>query len=306
VYLRNFVIAISSRLAEPRTLIIDGATGTELQRRGVAMSEHAWCGAGALLAPDVLREVHADYIRAGAEVIIVNSYASAPHHLEAAGLGERAEEANRRATELAREARDQAASNPVWIAGSLSLLAPNFNDAERPSPTKLAASLSRQATWLAEAGVELLVLEMLRDVTYSTAAAEAALSIGLPVWSGFSCVRGRNGELVTDGHVQGVMPFVDVLESVTGLGEELVGIMHSEIEDTTPALDALRCVSPLPLGAWPNSGYFEPPNWHFDHVISPDAFAQTCAEWVDAGVKVVGGCCGLGPDHIRAAAERLV
>ncbi|HSS65134.1 MAG TPA: homocysteine S-methyltransferase family protein [Gammaproteobacteria bacterium] len=298
-------MTISERLAEPRTLILDGATGTELQRRGVAMSEHAWCGAGALLAPDVLRGVHADYIRAGAEVIIVNSYAAAPHHLEAAGLGDRAEEVNRRSAELARQAREQTASKPVWIAGSLSLLAPNFNDADRPSPEKLAASLTQQAIWLAEAGVDLLVLEMLRDVTYSTAAVKAALSVGLPVWSGFSCVRGANGDLVTDGHVTGVMPLADVLEGVTGLGEELVAIMHSEIADTGPALDLLRRASPLPLGAWPNSGNFEPPNWHFDDVISPDAFARICTDWVDAGVRVVGGCCGLGPDHIRAAAERL-
>lgn len=296
---------ISERLAEPRTLILDGATGTELQRRGVPMSEHAWCGAGALLAPDVLREVHADYIRAGAEVIIVNSYASAPHHLEAAGLGDRAEEVNRRSAELAREARDQTASKPVWIAGSLSLLAPNFNDADRPSPARLAASLVKQATWLAEAGVDLLVLEMLRDVTYSTAAVKAALSIGLPVWSGFSCVRSPNDELVTDGHVSGVMPLVEMLDAVTGFGEELVAIMHSEIADTGPALEALRRASRLPLGAWPNSGDFEPPNWRFDTVISPEAFAESCAEWVQKGVKVVGGCCGLGPDHIRAAAERL-
>jgi S-methylmethionine-dependent homocysteine/selenocysteine methylase len=269
------------------------------------MSEHAWCGAGALLAPDVLREIHADYIRAGAEVIIVNSYASAPHHLQAAGLGDRAEEVNRRSTELAREARDQAASKPVWIAGSLSLLAPNFNDADRPSPDEFAASLTRQATWLAEAGVDLFVLEMLRDVTYSTAAVEAALSIGLPVWSGFSCVRSPSGELVTDGHVTGVMPLVDMLEAVSGLGEELVAIMHSEIADTGPALDLLRRASSLPLGAWPNSGDFEPPNWRFENVASPDDFARICADWIDAGVKVVGGCCGLGPDHIRAAAERL-
>jgi homocysteine S-methyltransferase len=298
-------MTISTRLAEPRTLILDGGTSTELQRRGVDMSEHTWSGAGALIAPDLLREVHADYIRAGAEVITVNSYAAAPHHLEAAGLGDRAEEVNSRSTELAREARDQAASKPVWIAGSLSLMAPHFDSANRPSPTKLAEGLTRQATWLAEAGVDLFVLEMLRDVAYSTAAVKAALSVGLPVWSGFSCVKGPDEALVTDGQVTDSRLFDDVLEAVTGLGEELVGIMHSEIADTYPGLDALRRVSSLPLGAWPNSGHFEPPNWQFDDVIAPDAFAEACADWVDAGVKVIGGCCGLGPDHIRAAAERL-
>ncbi len=116
---------------------------------------------------------------------------------------------------------------------------------------------------------------------------------------------GEKLELVTDGQVTDSMPFDAVLEAVTGLGEELAGVMHSEIADTYPGLDALRRVSSLPLGAWPNSGHFEPPNWQFDEVIAPDAFAEVCADWVGAGIKVVGGCCGLGPDHIRAAAERL-
>jgi S-methylmethionine-dependent homocysteine/selenocysteine methylase len=296
---------ISKRLAEPRPLILDGATGTELQRRGVDMSEHTWCGAAALVAPDVLREIHADYIRAGAEVITVNSYASAPHHLEAAGLGDRAEEINVRSAALAREARDQAASRPVWIAGSLSLMAPNFKSADRPSPERFAEGLSRQAAWLAQAGVDFFVMEMLRDVAYSTAAVKAALSAGLPVWSGFSCVLNANGRLVTDGNVTDPMPFDDVLAAVTGLGEELVGIMHSEITATYAGLDAVRHVSALPLGAWPNSGRFEPPYWQFEDIIAPDAFAQVCADWAGSGVRVIGGCCGLGPDHIRAAAERL-
>lgn len=296
---------ISERIAEPRTLILDGATGTELQRRGVEMNEHAWCGIGALVAPDTLREIHADYIRAGAEVIIVNSYATAPHHLEAAGLGDRAEDVNLRSAEIARQARDQAATGPVWIAGSLSLMAPNFKSADRPSPEKLAEGLSRQANWLAEAGVDLFVMEMLRDVAYSTAAVKAALAVGLPVWSGFSCEKNTEGELVTDGHVSDPMPFEEVLEKVTGLGEALVGIMHSEIADTYPGLDAARHVSALPLGAWPNSGRFKPPYWQFEDIIDPDDFARVCADWAGSGVKLIGGCCGLGPDHIRAAAERL-
>jgi methionine synthase I (cobalamin-dependent) len=118
-------------------------------------------------------------------------------------------------------------------------------------------------------------------------------------------VLNANGRLVTDGNVTDPMPFDDVLAAVTGLGEELVGIMHSEIAATYAGLDAVRHVSALPLGAWPNSGRFEPPYWQFEDIIAPDAFAQVCADWAGSGVRVIGGCCGLGPDHIRAAAERL-
>ena len=81
--------------------------------------------------------------------------------------------------------------------------------------------------------------------------------------------------------------------------------MHSEIDDTGPGLECARRVCEAPLGAWPNSGHFEPPSWRFDDVVTPDAFAAVAAEWVEDGVRVIGGCCGLGPEHIRAVAERL-
>ena len=296
---------ITRRFSDPRPIILDGATSTELERRGVPMDPAAWSGTAALTHPGILRDLHAEYLRAGAEVIIANTYAAAPHHLAAAGLGERAREINVRSVELAREARDAAADGPAWVAGSLSLMAPGFRAANRPGPAEHAERLRVQASWLAEAGVDLLALEMLRDVEWSTAALDAALSVGLPVWAGFSCEVDDAGALVTQGSVAGPMPLAEVLRAVTGRGEALVAIMHSEIEDTGPGLDCARGVCGAPLGAWPNSGHFEPPHWQFDDVAAPEAFAATAARWVEEGVKVVGGCCGLGPEHVRAAAERL-
>ena len=299
---------ISHRFADPRPIILDGATSTELERRGVPMDHEAWSGLAALSHPDLLRDLHADYLRAGAEVIIANTYSAAPHHLAAAGVGERAREINVRSVELALEARDAAADGPAWVAGSLSLMAPGFNSANRLAPAEHAEQLRVQASWLAGAGVDLLALEMLRDVEWSTAALEAALSVGLPVWAGFSCVADATGALVAQpmrGAVAEPVPFEEALRAVTGRGEALVGIMHSEIEDTDPGLECARRVCEAPLGAWPNSGHFEPPHWQFHDMATPDEFAAAAARWVEDGVKVVGGCCGLGPEHVRAAAERL-
>ena len=296
---------ISHRFADPRPIILDGATSTELERRGVPMDNEAWSGLAALSHPDLLRDLHAEYLRAGAEVIIANTYAAAPHHLAAAGFGERAREINLRSVELALEARDAAADGPAWVAGSLSLMAPGFHSANRLAPAEHGERLRVQASWLAEAGADLLALEMLRDVEWSTAALEAALSVGLPVWAGFSCAVGDAGALLSQGAVAEPMPFEEILRVVTGRGEALVGIMHSEIEDTDPGLECARRVCEAPLGAWPNSGHFKPPHWQFHDVATPDAFAATAARWVEEGVRVVGGCCGLGPEHIRAMVERL-
>ena len=296
---------ITNRFYDPRPIILDGAVSTELQRMGVPMSADTWSGLAAITHPDILRDLHVQYLQAGAEVITANTYAAAPQHVAAAGFGDRAREVNIRSAELALEARDAAAEGPVWVAGSLSLMAPRFRSANRQAPLEHAEGLRKQAEWLAEAGVDLLVLEMLRDIDWSAAAVDAALSAGLPVWSGFSCAVDESGALMTQGTVGEPMPLEDALRAVAGRGEMLVGIMHSEIEDTEPGLECARRVCEAPLGAWPNCGTIEPPNWQFDNVATPEAFAELAARWVEDGVKVIGGCCGLGPEHIRAAAGRL-
>ena len=296
---------IAQRFADPRPIILDGAVSTELQRMGVPMSADTWSGLAAITHPDILRELHVRYLKAGAEVITANTYAAAPQHVAAAGFGDRAREINMRSAEIALDARDAAAEGPAWVAGSLSLMAPGFRSANRQAPAEHADGLRRQAEWLAEAGVDLLVLEMLRDIEWSTAAVDAALSVGLPVWSGFSCAVDESGALMTQGTVGDTVPFEDALRAVTGRGEALVAVMHSEIADTTTGLRCAARVCEAPLGAWPNSGTIEPPDWQFDDAVTPEAFAALAARWVEDGVRVIGGCCGLGPEHVRAAARLL-
>src|SRR5918999_908911 len=105
--------ALQQRLDGEEVVILDGAMGTELERRGVPMDAVAWDAAALLTHPDTVREVHEDYIRAGAEVIITNTFATARHVLEPAGMGERFRELNPRAVTLAQEARENAADEPI-------------------------------------------------------------------------------------------------------------------------------------------------------------------------------------------------
>ncbi len=105
------------QLEADQIVLIDGATGTELQRRGVSMDKIAWCGAAVLTDPDAVRETHEDYIRAGAKVIITNTFGSTRQMLEPPGYGDQVEAVNRGAVELARQASDNVAEHPVAVAG---------------------------------------------------------------------------------------------------------------------------------------------------------------------------------------------
>lgn len=296
---------IEERLTRGDLIILDGGTGTELQRRGVPMDDVAWSAAAALGHGDTLRDVHADYIRAGAEVITTNTFATARHLLEPAGLGGVVRELNARAVTLARAARDEAAGGrEVWIAGSISPMAAGAEARRRPDVAAAGAHFREQAEILAEAGVDLFLLEMMRDVDYTRAAIAAAAATGLPVWVGFSCARSATGDVVMfPGFLEDV-PFRAVLGPAMAHGGSLVAVMHSEIPDIEPALDVARTVWSGPLGAYAHRGRFVMPDWQFDD-ISPHEYLQEARKWVARGAQVVGGCCGIGPDQIRVLAEHL-
>src|SRR5207244_2280037 len=159
---------------------------TELQARGVPMDDAAWCGVANLECGDVVRQVHEDYIRAGAAVVIANTFSTDRSRLEEAGVGDRVEEVNRRAVEAALEARERAGRPEVVVAGSLSRAAAFAID-RKPlpgGPARLREVYSEQAGILAAAGVDLFALEMITGVEHGEPALEAARATGLPLWLG--------------------------------------------------------------------------------------------------------------------------
>ena len=188
------------RLESGPLLLLDGATGSELERRSVPMNDAAWSGAAVHSHPDAVRDVHADYIRAGAEIIITNTFATARHTLVPAGLDGETVTINRRAVALAREARDtvakeSGADRPVAIAGAISTFMSGKTQADRDA---MADDFAEQATLLADAGVDFFTMEMMGDIDHASLAVSAAAATGLPVWVGFSCRQVRDDDHHTD------------------------------------------------------------------------------------------------------------
>src|SRR5215204_1262998 len=154
--------ALQQRLDGGETVLLDGAMGTELEMRGVPMDVVAWDAAALLTHPATVREVHEDYIRAGADVITTNAFATARHVLEPAGMGERFRELNARAVALAKEARENAADGAVFIAGSISTFTARYDYSYEPRAEKARANYREQAEVLAESGADVIALEMMR------------------------------------------------------------------------------------------------------------------------------------------------
>lgn len=288
---------LHEKLTAGELVVMDGAMGTELEARGVPMHEKAWSGAAVLSDTAVVRGIHKDYIAAGAKVIITSTFSSGRHVLEPAGFADEVAGINRRAVEVAKQARDEGNSGPIAIAGSMCEWAePHGKWADFG---QLSDSYREQADLLAEAGVDLIALEMCSHPKRSRLAAEAALATGLPVWLGLSCKRdGKTGQLVAHDHPE--TNFNRLVGELAGCGAGVINVMHSAIKDTPDGVSLVKQYWSGPIGVYPESGHFVMPNWQFIDIIEPDDLVQETRNWIASGVQIIGGCCGLSIPHIRA------
>ena len=298
---------LKRRLDAGEVVILDGATGTELQRRGVSMDPAAWCGPATLHNDALLTEIHADYIAAGAEVITANTFASSRIMLAPAGYGDRVEDINRRAVEAALRARDRApAGAEVVVAGSLSHMVPLTGGTATvdydnvPGDAEIAMAFDELARILAAAGCDLIILEMMYHPGRIRLALDAALATGLPVWFGLSARHGRQGGVVSFEQSED-LPLDEITDLIPDQGVDAAGVMHSSVDLTAEALRSVRRNYDGPLMAYPDSGYFEMPDWRFVDVITPERFEAYCRDWITSGVQILGGCCGLTVAHVEAA-----
>jgi methionine synthase I (cobalamin-dependent) len=274
--------------------------GTELERRGVPMDADCWSGMAVLESPDKVRQVHEDFIRAGAEVIITNTFSTGRHMLDPAGAGEHVSTINTNAVRLAKEAIDNAASTPVAIAGSMCEWTSAQDHPKWSKPKSIADALAEQAKLMAEAGADIICIEMAQNLGLSTLAMKAALATGLPVWLGISCRKNQITKRLTtfDDASEDFHAFAD---AVSNMGAGLLNLMHTPVPDVEEGLGIMAKIWNGPLGVYPESGFFKMPNWQFVDVIAPDVLVEAAKPWVENhGIRVLGGCCGIQPDHIRA------
>ncbi len=286
-------------------VVIDGGMGSELEAQGATMNHDAWSALVNLADPGLVRRVHADYVRAGADVLITNTFMSGSGPMERAGAGERFELANRNAVRAAREAALDA-DRPIVIAGSVSVTELGAPDtASVPGRhsggdehRRLRDGYTRQIELLAEEGVDLIALEMVDHPRYAGPAVEAALACGLPIWLGL-CVH-------ADEHDRGEAPAAtitpehrEVVRLAEGDAFDAVCVMHTNIDDVDAVLGLVGESWDGPVGAYPHHGVWKRPSWQFVD-LPAERFAELARGWRSAGVSMIGGCCGIGPRQIAA------
>ena len=302
--------SLQDKLNAKRIVIMDGGTGTEIARRGVTLHpELSWSANANITFSDMVRDIHRDYIQAGAEIIITNTFSTSRTTLKIEGLSGQTEEINKQSVRLAIDARKICDSEEtVVIAGSISAFEPKGHPEIIPSYAEALEDYREQVKLLAGAGVDFIVLEMFTRTVDLKAAIVAATETGLPIWVGLSC-ESHDGQIylgLSGRH--GGETIADAVTASSSPNVKAFCIMHSPPQVTADALRELKICTSLPIGAYAHGGSIEDEIGLATKIskkgqsltgTDPDKYLEYALEWVACGATIIGGCCGTTPQHIR-------
>lgn len=294
-----------ARWHAPRPLLLDAALGSELTRRGVATPLPLWSAAAVRDAPDAIAALHADHVAAGAEIVTTATFRTTRRALaKAVAMGDRRLEGRNLAAEartlVARAVLLARRAAPPFVAGSIAPLEECYDPQLVPDDATLAREHAWLARDLADAGVDLLLLETMNTVREAVAAARAARATGLPVIVGFVC--GSDGRLMS-GETVAAAARALLAERIDGLA-----INCTPVASIEPPLRELcdAVAGRVPIGAWGNIGRTDDiVGWTTTDDCSPAQYAAAAARWLELGAHLIGGCCGTTPAHLAALRELL-
>ena len=271
-----------------RVLLADGAMGTEFYRRGVFINR---CyDALNLSQPDLVTGIHEDYVGAGADIVTTNTYGAERLRLAQHGLEDKLAEINRSGVALARAA----AGDTHFVAGSMGPLPLKVQPAGPISPALARETYSEQAGLLIDSGVDLIVLETYRQLSMLKEAVQAVrdVSSDIPIVASFAFKPMRH-------YFVGPTP-EEIAKAVTSWGVDVLGT--NCVNGPSVMLDIVErlvSASEIPLSVMPNAGTPEQVDGRTLYLASPEYMAEYARRYVQAGVQLVGGCCGTTPEMIR-------
>jgi S-methylmethionine-dependent homocysteine/selenocysteine methylase len=305
---------LRARLDRGETLLLDGAMGSELVRRGVRWRKH-----GLETDADTVEALHEEYLAAGADVLRTNTFQLNPRlylhvfrdlehmrQIGAPGLEHLVPKLQKTAVALAKRARTKAgADGKVAIAGVLSPIEHCYRPDLSPSYEKALQEHQPMAEVFAAEKVDFLVAESMNTIREAKAALAAGRAAKLPVWISF--VLGPEGELLSRERL------ADAVAEMEMGGAEAVLVSNAPPADITSAVGRLKGFAKVPFGGFAHIGRFSPPSWKFDfhpqfietESCPPKQYQAEARRWKEAGARIVGGCCGTTPAHTRALREWL-
>ena len=282
---------LTQMLSTRRPLILDGAMGTELQRRGVDTTLPLWSARALIDEPEAVLQIHLDYIAAGADIITTNTFRTTRRTFRRAGLPDRSSELTARAVEIARQATRTAGPHTLLVAGSIAPLEDCYRPDLVPPEADLHEEHGELARRLDEAGVDILLLETMNTIREAVAACRQAVATGRETVVSFLCNNEGNlysGELLEEA-VRTIEPLGPAAFSLNCISPRFLPL----------AISRLRAATGKPFAVYANVGLpGGEQGWHFTRETGEVEYAAHAARWVKEGAAIVGGCCGTTPAYI--------
>ena len=314
---------IKDRLQSGEVLILDGAIGTELENHGIPQLHDASWAECLETHPQIVQKVHDDYIQAGADIITTNTYSTGPNVLRKIKQADNIRNWNRSAVDLARRARDSALdTREIYIAGSVSAFGNGAMHYEgikdgikwgESDPSILKSNFIEQTEILVEAGVDFVLLELLgarlEDIQMVI---ETTSNCEIPVCLSLSGIVFPDEDTIwlqtTDGSsgLARSQVFKEAIDVVSK--QDLLALLahHLEIDLVSKAIEEIKSRWQGTTGVYPNrTGHWDGKRWIFVEDVTPQIYANLAKQWISQGAQIIGGCCGVTPDHISAVSREL-
>jgi len=279
--------------------ILDGAVGSELILKGETLPPHIWSANVNLHNPNLLLEIHKEYIQAGANYITTNTFRTTTRTYKKTGLA--AGEASQQAKESMYSAINiakKAANGTTKILGSIAPLEDCYSPHLFPGEKTAKHEFSIISKWLNDAGVDVFLLETMNNILETQVCLESIEQYNIPSWVSFN--------LIDSKHIQSGETLENAINVATNFNVDCILLNCNPLERTQEGVKILSDTFPT-WGIYPNLGIGEPsPDGIIQQYYSDDEFIMLCKNAIELGANIIGGCCGTSPRHIKLLTDKFI
>lgn len=288
---------LKRRLSSGQIILMDGGTGSEITVRGVKTTLPLWSAGALLTSPEVVKQIHKDYIESGAQIIITNTFRTTERTFKKANLENQAGKATVLACKLAKFAINESGKQ-VWLAGSIAPLEDCYSPHLVPPIKDLEKEHLENAKNLQKGGVDFILLETMISIDETISACSAAQKVGLPLAVSFCC-NGK-GQLLSGESLREAVLKIEKYQPL------FISLNCMPPKTITNVVKKLRKITDIPLGAYAQGDgeVDEKEGWvGGEGARAIESYIEEVKEWVKSGVQIIGGCCGTNQEYLKVLAK---
>lgn len=273
--------------------ILDGGMGTELIKHGEKLPNHIWSASTNLTNPKLVYRIHKNYIKAGSEYIITNTFRTTPRAFRKTGLSiEKASNQAKKSFDLAIQSAKKASNKKIPILGSIAPLEDCYTPEIFPGQDKAIKEFYELAEWFSNKKIDFFLLETMNSIIETEICLKAIKTFNIPIWVSFN--------LLNSNQIRSGEKLLDAINMIKKFPVNCLLLNCNPLDRTFNSLKIIKKNWPLEWGLYPNLGIGEPSlDGIINNYCTNKDFLNLITESINLGANILGGCCGASPEHIN-------